>query len=257
MVFGEGDSEAQNREEIMQQFKYPDIRRMFAPDPEHEFFDVDLDSADLRIVAWESDCKQHKQWLSEGKKVYVELMKEYYKDNTLTKQHKDYTAFKSITHGSHYLGTAAGVAAKVGKLVHEVDRVQKWYFGRCPEIKVWQDRIIKEINTRHYVQNAWGYRFYAFDRIDDSVYREAIAWVPQSSIGILINHGFVNIDKNLPEVKVLLQVHDSLCGEYPIDRAEHWRKRIVEECTVPVPYPEPLYIPVGLKCSPLSWGDCA
>lgn len=35
----------------------PNIRKMYVPDPGKEVFDLDLDSADLRIVTWESDCK--------------------------------------------------------------------------------------------------------------------------------------------------------------------------------------------------------
>jgi hypothetical protein len=45
-----------------------------------EFFDIDLDSADLRIVVWDADCALMKQWFAEGKKPYVEVAKEYFHD---------------------------------------------------------------------------------------------------------------------------------------------------------------------------------
>jgi DNA polymerase I-like protein with 3'-5' exonuclease and polymerase domains len=240
----------------MQTFKFPNIRKMFIPDPGYEFFDIDLDSADLRIVTWESDCQQLKQWFAEGKKPYVELMKEYYHRPDMTKHDPKYGAFKSLCHGTNYLGTADGVAPRVGLLVHEVDKLQRWYFGRCPEIKGWQDGIKRQIDTKRFVQNAWGYKIHAFDRVDDAMYREMVAWIPQSTVGILINHGFVNLDKNVPEVQVLLQTHDSLSGQYPCTAADHWKREILKQCTVPVPYPDPLIIPVGLKTSPVSWGDC-
>lgn len=240
----------------MQAFKFPNVRKIFVPDHGYEFFDIDLDSADLRIVTWESDCKQMKEWFAAGKKPYVELMKEYYHNPNMTKHDSKYGAFKSLCHGTNYLGSAAGVAPRVGLLVHEVDKLQKWYFQRCPEIQGWQKNIIHNLNTKGYIQNAWGYRIYAFDRLDDTMYREMVAWIPQSTVAILINHGLVNIDKNLKEVNVLLQTHDSLSGQYPCAGADHWKKRILEECTVSVPYSDPLIIPVGLKTSPLSWGDC-
>jgi DNA polymerase-1 len=240
----------------MEAFHFPNLRKMFVPDPGYEFFDIDLDSADLRVVAWESDCQQLKSWFAAKLKPYVELMKEYYHDPSLTKASVHYPAFKSLCHGTNYLGTPQGVAPRVGLLVHEVDRIQKWYFGRCPEVKAWQDRIKSQINHTGIVRNAWGYQIKAFERIDDQLYREFIAWIPQSTVAILINHGFVRIDKNLSGVHVLLQTHDSLSGEYPEENQDYWRRRIVEECTIPVPYPDPLIIPVGLKTSPVSWGDC-
>jgi DNA polymerase I-like protein with 3'-5' exonuclease and polymerase domains len=237
-------------------FSFPNVRKLFVPDHTYEFFDIDLDSADLRIVTWESNCLQMKQWFAEGKKPYVELMKEYYKNPNMTKHDKQYSAFKSLCHGTNYLGSANGVAPRVGLLVHEVDKLQKWYFGRNPEILAWQNKIKAQIDRQHFVRNAWGYRINAFDRIDDNIYREMVAWIPQSTVGILINHGLVNIDRNLKEVQVLLQTHDSLSGQYPCAGADHWQKRILEECTVPVPYADPLIIPVGMKCSAKSWGDC-
>jgi len=217
---------------------------------------IDLDSADLRVVAWESDCQWIKQCFAEGKKPYVELLKEYHRNPSLTKAHKDYTSFKSVCHGTNYLGHAAGVAPRVGLLVHEVDKLQKWYFGRCPEIPKWQKSIKNQIDSQSYVSNAWGYRIYNFERTDDAVYREMVAWIPQSTVAILINHGFVNLDKYCPEVQVLLQTHDSLSGQYPCAGSDYWKKKILEHCTVAVPYADPLTIPVGLKTSAISWGDC-
>ena len=52
----------------------PNIRRNFLPDPGKFIFDSDLDSADLRIVTWESDCTEMKAMFREGKKPYVEVV---------------------------------------------------------------------------------------------------------------------------------------------------------------------------------------
>jgi len=240
----------------MKNFSFPNIRSMFVPDPGYEFFDIDLDSADLRIVAWESDCKWLKDCFRAGLKPYVELAKEYYHDPAITKHHKSYPSFKSLCHGTNYLGEASGVAPRVGLLVHEVTRIQKWYFNRCPEIKAWQDHIINQVNTRRNISNAWGYRLNILDRVEQSTYRECVAWIPQSTVGILINHGYVNIDRNLPAVQVLLQVHDSLAGQFPIASAVNYKEEIVKQCSVPVPYSDPLIIPVGIKTSRKSWGEC-
>ena len=54
----------------------PNVRELFIPDPGKTFFDIDLDSADLRIVCWEADIPEMKAMVRSGAKVYVEVMKE-------------------------------------------------------------------------------------------------------------------------------------------------------------------------------------
>lgn len=233
----------------------PNIRRLYIPDPGHTIWDMDLDSADLRIVAWESDCQQVKQWFREGKKPYIELMKEYYKDQSITKHHPSYKLFKSLCHGSNYLGKAKNIAPRIGLLVHETEKLQKWYFDVCPEIPAWQNRLIEQLKRTRTVKNAFGYQRIFMTRIGGNVFNEAVAWIPQSTVGILINHAWDAIDENLPDVSVLCQVHDSLVGQYPTSRPE-LKDQILVQSTIPVPYPDPLIIPVGLTTSDKSWGDC-
>lgn len=234
----------------------PNIRSNFIPDPGMSFFDIDLDSADLRIVVWESDCREMKAMFAENLKPYVEVAKEYYRDPTITKHHPSYKLFKALCHGTNYLGTASGLASRIGLLTSEVERIQEWYFGKFPEIRVWQDELKSQVVGRRWIQNIFGYRINFFDRIEGNIFNEAVAWVPQSTVGCLINRGYKNIYDNLKQVQVLLQVHDSLAGQFPTHLGDWALRRITEECAVPLPYPEPLIIPVGIKASKKSWGDC-
>lgn len=234
----------------------PNVRELFLPDPGNTFFDIDLSSADLRIVTWESDCREMKAMLKEGKNPYVEIAKEYYRDPTITKKHPRYRDFKSLAHGTHYLGTPKGLADRIGLSVHDCDTVQKWYFGKFPEIKRWQDDFKDQVVKRRYVENCFGYRCYVFDRIEGTIFNQMVAWLPQSTVACLINRAYVAIDEQLPEVEVLLQVHDSLAGQFPSHLKDWALKRIVELAEIPLPYADPCTIPVGVKFSDKSWGDC-
>lgn len=233
----------------------PNIRKLFVPDPGMTFFDIDLDSADLRIVVWGSDCKEMKQMFAEGKKPYVEVAKEYYRDPTIDKHHPSYKLFKALCHGTNYLGTASGLSGRIGLLVNEVERIQNWYYGHFPEIKRWQDDLCARVRSDRYVQNVFGYREWFFDRIEGTVLNQAVAWVPQSTVACLINRGYRNIYERHPEIQVLLQVHDSLAGQYPTSLA-NGADLVKEACNVPLPYAEPLHIPVGIVTSLESWGNC-
>lgn len=238
----------------------PNIRGMFIPDTDFTYFDVDLDSADLNIVAWESGCRELQEMLIEGYKIYVELAKEYYHDLTIDKNHWAYKLFKSLCHGTNYLGQAAGLARRLGLSTYEVGKIQKWYFGKYPEIREWQKELIKQIDGRGWVENVFGHRCYFLGRISDKSYREGVAWIPQSTVARIIDTGLVRIDaleqvERLP-IYLLNQVHDSLDGEYPTAKEEELLSKILKACEVELPYERPRIIPVGVKTSTRSWGEC-
>jgi DNA polymerase I-like protein with 3'-5' exonuclease and polymerase domains len=234
----------------------PNLRKMYIPDDDCTIFDLDLDSADLRIVTSESRCKGMKDLFAAGLKPYVEIAKEYYHDPSITKKHPSYQSFKKFCHGTNYLGEARNLAPQCGLLVHEAERAQKWYFGKFPEIKRWQDDFRRRFMATGTVQNAFGFKSRWFDRLEGTVINEAVAWIPQSTVGLLINHIWVAIEDNLPDVLILLQVHDSLVGEFPTEGTERHTADILRVASIVVPYDDPLIIPVGMKTSTKSWGDC-
>ena len=160
-----------------------------------------------------------------------------------------------VTGNTNYGGGARTMAIAAGVTVAQAERFQRIYFGANPGIKAWHHRVEEQLKSRRYVENAFGYRRYYFDRVD-GLLPEALAWIPQSTVANVINRAWLNIHNNLKEVKVLLQVHDSLCGEFPTHKKEWCLRRMKEESQIVVPYDDPLIIPVGINCSEKSWGHC-
>lgn len=237
--------------------KLPNIRDIFIPDPGYTMFDIDLASADARIVAWESDCKVLKEWLKAGKDIYTEIAKEYYREPDMQKSDPRRSRFKSLCHATHYLGVAKNIAgnSNIGLSVAEVVRIQNWYFELCPEIKAWQKRLHDQVIATQTVRNAFGYEYKWLGRVENDTHNKMVAWIPQSSVGILINHALVAIDETLPEVQLLIQVHDSLVGQFPSAMLD-MPDRIIKASEIAIPYADPLIIPVGIKLSDQSWGAC-
>lgn len=238
----------------------PNIRELFIPDPGQVYFDLDLDSADLRIVVGESNCRGMQEIFDAGLKPYVEIAKEYYRDKTITKNHPSYRRMKALCHGTNYLGTPRGMAPKTGLLVKEVERVQNWYFGKFPEIKRWQDELKRQCDGRGYIENVFGYRYYIMGRRDHNIHNQAIAWKPQSTVGCLINRIWMELYERYEEgtsfVEVLLQVHDSLAGQFPAIYTEESVDTLKQASQIWLPYERPMLIPVGIKLSSSSWGAC-
>lgn len=238
------------------ELELPNVRDLFVPDPGHTFFDIDLASADLRIVVWEADEPEMKAMLREGLDPYTEIAKEFYHDRTITKKDPRRQTFKSFAHGTNYLGTAKGLAERLGLSVHQAEQTQAWYFERFPKIKKWQEDLKDQVIKRRMVENVFGYRCYFFDRIEGTIFNQAAAWIPQSTVACLINRAYVNIHKRLTWCEVLLQVHDSLAGQFPTHLGDWAMKEIIKCAEIELPYADPLVIPVGVKTSTESWGAC-
>jgi uracil-DNA glycosylase len=251
-------------------YSYPNLRSMFIPDPGYTFFDGDLDRADLQVVVWEADDQMLKAALALG--VDIHLMNAYILQNKnvpdlseLVESHPKYLDWrrpmkmlrefaKVFCHGTNYGGQPRTMAANTGWTVKEVERAQGLWFGAHPGIERWHSRVKSQINKSHYIENRFGYRWYIFDRVD-SIIPEAIAWVPQSTVSVVINKIWVNIYETLPEVQVLLQVHDSLAGQYTTNMP-HLQEKVLQAGRVEIPYEDPLTIPFSVKTSQVSWGDC-
>lgn len=229
----------------------PNIRSIFIPDDGMTFFDMDLDRADLQVVAWESDEPEFKQILREG----VDVHSVNAKDMNITRQ-----LAKSWVHGTNYGGGPRTMAKNCGLTIHTAEQMQKRWFQIHPGIYAWHKRIENMLKTKRYVENKFGYRRYYFDRVD-GLLPEALAWVPQSTVACVINRAWVKIFNTLGErgnktVEVLLQVHDSLAGQFPTALQDQIPSLLKDAARVTIPYSDPLVIPVGIKTSDRSWGDC-
>lgn len=250
-------------------YSFPNIRSMFIPDTGCTLWDGDLDRADLQVVAWEADDELLKSALRLGVDIHLlncyslrgiegPPMEELCETHPRYKEHREPNNelrefSKTFCHGTNYGGGSRTMAANVGRTVHEVERSQRLWFGAHPGIKRWHDRVELQVRKHHFVENRFGYRWYIFDRVE-GILPEAIAWIPQSTVSIVINRIWANIYNRLKEVDVLMQVHDSLVGQFPIGRTDLITS-IVEQAKIVVPYPDPLVIPFSVKTSNTSWGD--
>ena len=147
------------------------------------------------------------------------------------------------------------MARTCGILVREAEKLRERWFAIHPGIRSWHDRTEKQLYARRFVENRFGFRRYYFDRLE-GLLPEALAWIPQSTVAIYINKIWHRFYTELPEVQVLLQVHDSLAGQFSTSESGGLLSRMRTLSNIPIPYPEPLIIPVGIKTSSISWGDC-
>lgn len=256
-------------ESLLVKGKLPNLRSLIIPNSGDSLIDMDLARADMQVVAWDSGCARLKQLFREEaleierawnagelpdpeKDVHTTNAKELF--GKADKRYRDLG--KKVGHAADYLITAKRCAQDAGILVKEAERfLAKWFYLH-PEIITWHKAKAQQLASTRTITNAFGYRRIFFGRIEECL-PEAVAWTPQSTVGIVINHAICNIGDFLKGVvRLLLQVHDSALMACRTDILHETLQRIRGLSSITIPYPDPLIIPVGFKVSESSWGDC-
>jgi DNA polymerase-1 len=229
----------------------PNLRSTIVPDPGYTLFNCDLERADLQVVAWEADDSELKQMLREHVDIHTQNARDLWGTTTVTEQQRH--TGKKFVHLTNYGGKERTCAVGCHITVHQADLLQRRWFQMHPGIKQWHERTAAFLAGTRTITNKFGYRRVYFDRIDGCL-PEALAWLPQSTVSLLISLQQMAIEDHVPEVEIIMQGHDSIIGQYKTSLEAAVLPRIQAASLIPVPYDDPLYIPLELSTSTSSWG---
>jgi len=266
----------------------PNIKKLFIPTPGWVYVDVDLEQADAQVVAWESNCQRLKDifhdpaldFHSENAFAFYEGIKgekvERYEENLgdgiiMVKAEKQWRQpLKAGAHATNYRTTAPTLARALSCTVPEAQDFIDTWFKLNPEIKQWHERTEEEVMGRGYVENKFGFRRTFLGRITHNTLAEAQAWVPQSTVGNVINAGWINIERNIngfkgfgaqyaksrDYIEVAFQVHDSLVMKIREKDLKSLLPEVRECMLIKIPYDDPLIIGLGSpEVSSHSYGE--
>lgn len=224
----------------------PTMRRMFCADDGWRFISTDLEQAESRKVGglvWQA-TGDRTYWLAcESSDLHTTVARMSWPELEWTDDPRANRAIadrpypglsgkfsyrdvaKRIGHGSNYQGSPFGIAAAVGIPAPIVEEFQRRYFAAFPAIPEWHRYIAQAILTGQHLDTPLGRRRWFFGRPnEDSTIREAIAFIPQSTIGELLNLALLRTWKrsllsvtnplHLP-IQLLLQNHDAFAFQTP------------------------------------------
>jgi len=237
----------------------PNIRKIFVPDPGKVICDCDLSGADAQVVAWEANDPDLKFAFTNGLNVHNHNGKAMWGDDyDPGKKLRHVTMrdeLKRAVHGTNYGATPRTLATTLGWSMQFAEAFQARWFDLHPAIADWHTRINFQLATTRTITNRFGYRIVYMDR-PENCFTQALAWGPQSTVGLVCARGAVQLARKVPFAEVLLQVHDSVVFQIPASRVTPAGLREVRDALrIEVPYDEPLTIPWELAISEKSWGD--
>lgn len=238
----------------------PNVRKVVIPDPGYEIYEGDLAGADAQVVAWEAEDDDLKAAFRAGLDVHEKNAEDMW-GSAFTclpvgshARYKKRQECKHTVHGCNYGCTPRTTAIQRGWLVIEAERFHTRWFSLHPGIKRnFHGKVERWLRDSNTVSNAFGFRRPYFGRPDEC-FTEALAWIPQSTVALNTYYGALQFEEKVPELEILLQVHDSLLFQLPIG-TPRTPKEIKSALSVKTPYADPLFIPWGLKKSAKSWGD--
>lgn len=268
----------------------PNIRKMFIPDPGYVIVDMDLSGADAQVVAWEAKDADLKQAFRSGIKIHCHNLRtmfpehKHLSDKEIKSDRGDifylYDRNKRAVHATNFGGSAPGLAKTIKWPVARMEQFQRQWFTLHPGIYDWHERTNRHLEGSECwncyapaigsakcencgralgrtIRNAFGYRIIYYDRVGPQMWRDALGWIPQSTVAIVTRKALIILKREFPTVQSLIQVHDSLVFQLPIRGHQELIEKIKARLDqIPVPYPDPLFIPWGVAFSDKSWGDC-
>jgi DNA polymerase-1 len=124
------------------------------------------------------------------------------------------TAGKTVRHATSYSAGPQVLANRLGIKLSLAKVYMELYHKADPSLRMWYQRIQEELKRTRTLTNLFGRKHRFLDRWGDSLFRSAYSYIPQSTIGDLLNKALRKIYDGLPslpfELTILLQLHDAV-----------------------------------------------
>lgn len=231
------------------------LRRPFEADPGMKLAYIDLEQAESRAVgaicwnlfhdgAYLDACESGDLHTSVCRMAWTNLpwtgdlrADRAVAEQPFYRQHSYRHMAKVLGHGSNYNGKPPTMAKNTKLEAALIKEFQTRYFRAFAAISRWHAWVASQLATEGHLYTLTGHRRWFFGRRDDdTTLREAIAYGPQGTVGVLLNQGMLRVWR-LGICQLLLQIHDAIVVQFP----EHLEDRIVPQLV------QALRVPVELN----------
>lgn len=246
-VFSRGTNSQNITSEHRKSHAHLAIRRMYVASDGYKLGYPDLEQAESRVVAYLANDNNYIEAHKTGdphtlvaQLVFgLEPSGDLAKDKAAASQ-PYYRQFsyrdmaKRAGHATNYYAQPHTIAGHLKIPVEVAQEFQRLYFRQFPGIRNWHNSTIVDLQRQGFLISPLGRRRHFFGRLDDNAtIREAIASVPQSVVGDILNIGAIKVQRlNLP-IKLINQIHDAILFEFPDGQDETIIPQIIKAMEVP------------------------
>lgn len=215
------------------------MRKVFIPDDGCTFFSADYSQIELRIMAHLSKDKNMTEAFNNDLDIHTATAAKIYKvpleETTGEMRNKAKTANFGIIYGISVFGLSERLAIPRG----EAKDLIEGYFETYPDVKLYMDKSIETAKEKGYVETLLGRKRFLPDInsrngiVRGYAERNAINAPIQGSAADIIKVAMIRIFNRFKEEKLtskmILQVHDELNFNVPMDELEVVKEIVTEE----------------------------
>jgi DNA polymerase-1 len=238
------------------------IRRAFVAGPGQALVSADYSQVELRVLAHISRDEGLIAAFTEAADVHARTAAEVFgvpPDAVTPEQRR---VAKMVNYGIAYGLSAHGLATRLNLPVDEAKGIIDRYFERFPGIARYVDETLERARRTGYVESLFGRRRYMPDLVSKNrsvamaAERAAINMPIQGTAADLVKRAMLVLDRRIPEEglfgRMLLQVHDELLFEAPLEEAPRLAALATEVMSHAAELIVPLLVEVGVGH---SWAD--
>ncbi len=230
------------------------IRKAFVPEDGNVLLAADYSQIELRLAAHMADVDTLKEAFASGEDIHSRTAKEMYGEVTRDTRAQAKTINFAILYGI----SRWGLAGRLGVDADEAQAMIDTYFQRFPGIQKYIVRTLEEVREKGYSETLFGRKTW-FPRINSKNQAErqgseraAINAPIQGTSADIIKRAMVRMlpalaDAGLPDVRMLLQVHDELVFELPegdVAAASKVIEQVMADAALPA---VKLDVPLGIE----------
>ena len=240
------------------------IRHAFVAEPGNVILAADYNQIELRLAAHMADVPELKRAYAAGEDIHALTARELF--GSEIDPHEARRRAKTVNFAILYGISAFGLASRLGIDRGEAQRIIDAYFARFPGIRNFMAETINACRESGFVTTLFGRKtnlplIHSRNPAERQFAERAAVNAPvQGTSADIIKRAMIRmpqalLDAGLPEVRMLLQVHDELVFELPagqVARATEVIRTVMTQA--PLPAVE-LSVPLGVEIGTgASWG---
>ena len=232
-----------------------EIRKAFIPEKGKIFLSADYSQIELRLMAHLSGDRNMISDFLSGQDIHAATAAKIFHVPAGEVTREMRARAKTANFGIIYGISAFGLAERLTIGRKEAKELIDGYFSSYPGVKAYMDESIRRAREQGYVTTMFGRRRYVPDInsrnqvVRGNAERNAINAPLQGSAADIIKIAMVRIaarlEKELPDAKMILQVHDELIFEVEVSTVDRLRKIVTEEMREAASLSVPLEVDTG------------